>query len=356
MKAKYFSSVIVLLLFISLIVCMCDIAAHAQAIYVSNTGDDKNTGTKDAPVFSIQKAVEIIKSNSNDIYTIKIEPGIYVLDNFVSIETDKDMTDKRIIIEAGILPDEQSWTPEKMPIVISTSKKGEIPGQNYHFVAAFLINESHVTIRGIKFPGYFYPNTRYFPIARFDKTKTDLFVEQCLFVGDEDSSHLQVGIIAHGNGIMADHCVFYNVRNSVVFWESADGLKTGNGISNSIIFGATQSGVWTADADKDFVFENNIVSNCKYAWIKNSYNTTKYSINNCIIVNNECYLAVAANDVITQEFEIEENNVIKEGDIVLRPKDEVTHYPLPIDYLHVMPDTLGYDMSAGLFKTRTIGR
>ena len=169
--------------------------------------------------------------------------------------------------------------------------------------------------------------------------------------GDEDSSHLQVGIIAHGNEIMADHCVFYNVRNSVVFWlHTGDGIKHGNGITNSIIFGATQSGLWTADPDRDFLFENNVVSDCKYAWIKNSYNTTRYAINNCIIVNNEYDQAIAGNAVTPRAFDVEEHNVIKEGTIVLRPKDDVTHYPLPKDYLHIMPNTLGHDMGAGLFK------
>lgn len=355
MKTQYFSTMTVFtkkLLFIALFVCMCDLAVYAQAIYVdSNIGDDNNTGTQEAPLYSIPQAVEIIKSSSNDIYTIKINPGIYVLDSPLSIATNKNMTDKRIVIEAGILPDDRAWTPEKMPIVISTSKKGEVPGQNYHFVVAFLINESHVTIRGLKFPGYYYPNTRYFPIARFNKSKTDLFVEQCLFVGDEDASHLQVGIIAHGNEIIADHCVFYNVRNSVVFWQHAgDGIKHGNGITNSIIFGATQSGVWTADPDRDFLFENNIVSDCKYAWVKNSYNTTRYSINNCIFVNNQHYQAIAGNTVAPQTFTVEENNVIKEGTIVLRQKEDVIHNPLPIDYLHTLPNTLGHDMGAGLFK------
>ena len=196
MKTQHFSTVTALakkLLFIIIIICACDLVVHGQVIYVSNTGDDNNAGTEDAPVFSIRKAAEIIKSNNNDI-------------------------------------------------------------------------------------------------------------------------------------------------------------------RNSIIFGATQSGVWNADADKDFVFENNIVSDCKYAWIKNSYNTTKYSINNCIFVNNEHNQGIFGNEVVPREFDIEENNVIKEGTIALRPKDEVTHNPLPIDYLHIMPDTLGYDMGAGLFKTRTNGK
>lgn len=53
------------------------------------------------------------------------------------------------------------------------------------------------------------------------------------------------------------------------------------------------------------------------------------------------------------EFQTEENNVIKEGSISLRPKDDVTHYPLPIDYLHIVPKTLGHEMNAGLLKKMT---
>ena len=159
------------LLLISFLIFICQFTVLAQAVYVdSNTGDDKSPGTKEAPVLSIQKAAEIIGSQDNDIYTMKINPGIYILDSHVSVTTKKEMTDKRIIIEASILPGDTSWTPEKMPVIASTAKKGELP-ESYHFVASFLINESHVTIRGIKFHGYFYPNTRYFPVARFNKTR-----------------------------------------------------------------------------------------------------------------------------------------------------------------------------------------
>ena len=343
----------ILSLIVHIFILSCSIQnLYSQEIYVDcETGDDDNNGSVAAPLMTIEKAVEIVRNNNNDIYTIRINPGIYVLDHPLLIDTDKDMTDKRIVIEASVLPGDETWTPEKMPVVFSISKKGEVQGQDYHFVVSFLINESHVTIRGLKFPGYFYPNTRYFPIARFDKSKTDLFVEQCLFVGHEDASHLQVGIIAHGNGVRADHCVFYHVRNSVVFWmDDGSGIKTGNGISNSIIYGATQSGVWTAWPDKDFMFKNNIVSDCKYAWIKNYDNPTVYQIDHCIFVNNQYDQAIAGTTVMAQAFEVKENNVIREGEISLRPKHEVTHYNLPADYLHVIPNTLGYDMSAGLFK------
>jgi hypothetical protein len=342
-------------LLISILAYICRMTVLAQAVYVdSNTGDDNNKGTKEAPVFSIQKAAEIIRSRNNDIYVIKINPGIYILDKHISVATEKVMTDKRIVIEASILPGDTSWTPEKMPVIASKAKKGEIP-DSYHFVASFLIDESHVTIRGIKFHGYFYPNTRYFPVARFNKAKTDLLIEQCMFVGDENISQIQAGVVAHGNDVIIDHCVFYKLRNTVVFYqESGDGIKTGNGITNSIIFGAKQ-GVWTAWPDKDFKFENNIVSNCKHVWVKNYFNTAKsYSINNCIIVNNQYYKVISDSlgMLAPGEFEIKETNVIKEGEISLRLIENNVDKPLPVDYLHVIPGSLGYNMGAGLFKNR----
>lgn len=328
---------------------------HAQAVYLdSNVGDDKNPGTKESPVHSIHKAVEIIKSRNNDVFIMKINPGIHVLESHALVTTEKEMTNKRIIIEASVLPDDTSWTPEQMPVIICKAKKGEI-SDSYHFVVSFLIDESHVTIRGIKFYGYFYPNTRYFPIARFNKTKTDLLVEQCMFVGDENISQIQAVIIAHGNEIKVDHCVFYKLRNTVVFFQdSGGGIKTGNIITNTLIYGANQS-VWTAWPDKDFKFENNIVSNCKHVWVKNYFNTSKsYSIDNCIIVNNKYYKMIAdsAGMLVPGEFEIKEKNVTKKGEIALRLIENNVDNPLPIDYLHIIPGSLGYDIGAGLFKNR----
>jgi hypothetical protein len=338
------------------------LTVNAQEVYVdSNIGNDQNPGTKESPFFSIKKAVEIIRSRDYNIYTIKINPGVYILDSHISVATEKEMNDKRIVIEASILPDDPFWAPEKMPVITSRGMKGEIP-DSYHFVVSFLIDESHVTIRGIKFHGYFYPNARYFPIARFNKTKTDLLVEQCMFVGETDNSQIQVGVIAHGNEIKIDHCVFYKVRNTVVFFQdSGNGIKTGNGITNSIIYGANQA-VWTGWPDKDFKFENNIVSNCRYVWVKNDFNPTKYSINNCIIVNNQYYKGVPDSERLSPgEFEINENNVIKKGEISLRLIDNDdkplllgVDKPLPIDYLHIIPGSSGYEIGAGLFINRKL--
>jgi hypothetical protein len=339
---------------------ICHLTIQAQTVYVdSNMGNDKNPGTQKTPVCSIYKAVEIVKSRDNDIYVVKINPGIYVLDRHESVATEKSMTGKRIVIEASVLPDDSSWTPEKMPVIASRARKGELP-QSAHFVAAFLIEASNVTIRGLKFHGYCYPNTRYFPIARFNTTKTDLLVEQCVFVGDANISQIQVGVIAHGNEVRIDHCIFYKVRNTAVFFrDSGEGVKTGNGITNSIIYGANHA-VWTAWPDKDFLFANNIVSNCMYVWIKNNFNPTTYSAENCIIVNNRYYTGMPDSVRLNpKEFEIDERNVTKEGEISLRligteerPTLDSVDKPLPVDYLHVIPGSLGYELHAGLFKTR----
>jgi len=341
-------------LLISLLAFICDLAVYSQTIYVdSNAGDDNNAGTKEAPVFSIQKAAEIIRSRDNNIYTMKINPGIYVLDSHVSVATEKEMTDKRIIIEASILPDDPSWTPEKMPVIITKSKKGEILAKDLwikdNWIVSFFIDESHVTIRGMKFLGHNYPVNLYYPIARFNKDKTDLLVEQCMFVGDLQASAIQVGVIGHGNGIKVDHCVFYNANNAVIYWEdSGNGSNTGNSLTHCIIYGASGTAMYTVAPNKDFLFANNIVSNCKYVWVKSVSDTTAYSINNSIIVNNQHCLV--DENYSPKDSELTENNITKDGNISLRMIKTVFQ-PIPVDHLHVIPESLGYDIGAGLFKS-----
>ena len=172
-----------------------------------------------------------------------------------------------------------------------------------------------------------------------------------MFVGDEQACPIQVGIIAHGNEINIDHCIFYNAKNAAIYWEdSGDGDKSGNSMTNCIISGAYQCAIWTAWPDKDFIFKNNIVTNCKYVWIKNKYNKAKYSIENSIIVNNQHFTGVADNGgVIPEDFEIAMNKVILEGKISLRLIENIVN-TLPIDYFHILPNTTGYNLEAGLFK------
>lgn len=336
------------------------LTVNSQVIYVDCiNGNNNNPGTKAAPVFSIDKASEIIKSTASEAYIIKLNPGIYILEKHVTVETDKDMKGKRVVIEASFLPGDTSWTPEKMPVITCKALKGEIPG-NPNSVVSFLIEESHVTIRGLKFHGYFYPHVRYFPVARLNREKTDLLVEQCMFVGDANISQIQAGVIAHGNEVMIDHCIFYRIRNTVVFFlDSGSGIKHGNGITNSIIFGASQA-VWTVSPDSGFKFQNNIVSNCRYVFVKYDSNKTIYSLDNCVIVDNQFYTGVPGNGYLSpEEFELKENNLTKEGEISLlltgandKPALDEVDKPLPADYMHPLPGSPGYELNAGLFKKR----
>ena len=359
-ESSVFSGIIERLIFISIMTISINMTSYSQSVYVdSNTGDDNNSGTREAPVYSIKRASEIIRSMDNDIYTMKINPGVYILDSHISVATEKEIAGKRIVIEASILPDDPTWAPEKMPVITSRALKGGIT-YSPHWVVSFLVEESHVTIRGIKFHGYFYPYARYFPVARIDETKTDLSIEQCLFVGETNSSQIQA-IFAHGNEVKIDHCVFYKVRNTVVLGYGPDkGSRSGCSFTNTIVYGSNQA-IWTSGADKDFRFENNIISNCRYAWVKGTTNTTKYSLDNCIIVDNLYYQGIPDSiRLVPGVFKVLENNVQKNGEISLRIIDNEEKPlllgidgPLPIDYLHVIPGTPGYEMGAGLFLKKT---
>jgi len=340
-------------LLVSLMAFICHLIIHAQAVYVdSKIGDDKNSGTKEAPLFSINKAAEIIESRANNIYVIKINPGIYVLDKHVFVATEKSLTNKRIIIEATILPDDTGWTSDKMPVIITKSQEGEIMEKNLwikdNWITSFYINESHVTIRGLKFQGYNYPVHKYYPISRFNKEKKDLLVEQCMFLGDLQTSVIQVGVIAHGDEIKVNHCVFYNTNFAVIYWEdSGNGIKTGNGMTNCIVYGAAGCAIWTSMPDKDFIFKNNIVANCNFFWIKEDTDTTTYTIDSCVIVNNQHYKGDG--NLKPSNFALNETNVIKEGEISLRMINSIFE-TWPNDHLNIIPNTIGYNIGAGLFK------
>lgn len=170
-----------------------------------------------------------------------------------------------------------------------------------------------------------------------------------MFVADFDASHIQVAVLAHGNGIRINHCVFKGVKNAVVYWMSdkkAD--KMGNGMTNSIIIDSKHA-IWTAWKDKDFIFKNNIVANCKYFWIRNQNNSTLYPVEKCMVVNNTHYQGVPTkNSVEPTTFDMNENNVTKEGEVSIRLINNIDD-PIPNDYLNIVPGTQGYELNAGIF-------
>jgi hypothetical protein len=120
-------------------------------------------------------------------------------------------------------------------------------------------------------------------------------------------------------------------------------------MTNCVVYGATVSAIWTASPDKNFIYKNNIVANCNFFWVKEASTTGLYSIDSCVIVNNQHYNGDG--NLNPLNYAMNETNVIKEGNISLRLIKTIIE-PCPIDHLHVLPNTLGYNLGAGLFKNR----
>ena len=80
-------------------------------------------------------------------------------------------------------------------------------------------------------------------------------------------------------------------------------------------------------------------------------NNSIYKLNNSVIVNNKKYQIEVTKDLkqIEPDYKFIENDIVKEGNVSLRILDNVFK-PIPNDYLHVLPDSLGFDIGAGLFK------
>ena len=80
----------------------------------------------------------------------------------------------------------------------------------------------------------------------------------------------------------------------------------------------------------------------------------------CLIVNYKYFKGIPDKVRLNPgQFEINEKNVTKKGEISLRltgnddnPFLDEVDKPLPIDYMHVIPNTPGYELGAGIFKNK----
>jgi len=282
-----------------------------------NSGTDVNIGTYDKPLKTINEALNRIDSNSSESVRLILLPGIYYVDRTIRVKSKGHFsTTNRLSIEALYLPDNQKWKPELMPVILTTAK----PDTNFQFVysaVGLMVDMEHLSIRGLKFVGHPYPQIPCYPIGRENAKLNDLEVSQCMFVGNLDASYIQVGVIVNGSNTMVDHCVFYGCNNATVFWQSDNGKKQNNQIKYSIICNA-KNAVWASDADSGFIFDHNIVSKCKYFFLKNYYNETVYSFSSSIITENENYTGKWTEaGVVPDNFKIIEDKIIKEGKIEL---------------------------------------
>ncbi len=341
------------IIFVCMIVGMLAPTLFAETLYVDRIGgDDISPGTKDKPLKSIDKAATMVnRSNGSGPATIKILPGTYEIDRTVVFANQRVFTEKkRLVIEAAILPDDPGWKPELMPRIFSSEnlynpeKPNRVTG-----TYGLRIKVSHVTIRGLKFLGSAAPNNMYAPIERIGSDLKDMLVTQCMFVGDNDSFNIYCPVIATGDKLVVDHCIFHGCHASAVFWDGLERrIYKNNAMRYCIVDGGIISGVWTCQTADDFKFHNNVVTDTEFFWMRKRIDKPiKYELRDCI-VNSKNYssygIETGPTGLTGPEVKYDEKNIIKERHVVL-VRDKKAR-----NYMHVTPGTPGSKLGAGLFK------
>jgi hypothetical protein len=325
--------------------------AFAEQLHVNSaTGNDAGPGTLLQPLKTLREAaVRVNMSYRQNGDTIFLAGGVYPLTETVLFNNSKYTSENRLTIRAEILPDDQNWHPQKMPIILSAIT---IPQDiNNAETRGFEIETNHVTVQGLRFTGtadYYYidsiHNRRYYPIWREGRKLEDLLVTQCMFIGSGHVSPIRVAVIANGNGLVLDHCVFFNCENSVVFWNTENESSHNNAMRYCIAYESNYSGVWTtAQVADDFEFHHNIIVNGRAAWIRDDNSTHHYQIHDCIITGNQKLTANGRNNSTQNDF-LTMENVKLTGTIELE-KDKSK-----INYMQLKEGSFGTSLKAGLFK------
>ena len=322
---------------------------NAQDFYVNPLmGNDDNKGTIENPYKTIEKAVQ----KANEItglgsINIKLFPGVYVLFDKVFINPVRILeNNNRFTIEALTMPDDSSWTPEKMPIIQSISSNNS-ETQFSHSVG-FLISTNNVSIRGLKFIGN--PNPLvpyYYPITRENPSLKNLEVSQCYFIAEKNSSSIQGAVWAHGHEITVEYCVFYNCRNAILLFDNINKCS----IKNNLIYGAYESAVWIGDNDANFEFSKNVISSCNFIIVKGSNYKHRYTLSDCVFIGNRNFVGHWSETddgiSISRENDCVESNILRTGEVKLVEREKEYY---PNDYLHLSSNSVGYNLNVGIFK------
>lgn len=330
-------------------------------LYVNpEMGKDINSGEKKKPLKSVQEAAKRINTAKGaGAFTIFLSEGIYSLDTTVRFEPEswKFTKEERLTIRAEILPDDGGWDPGKMPIVISTMPFRNIPDDRLGGASnGFQIETSHVTIQGLRMQGspvHERPKDgmviRNYPIIREGRDLDDLRVTQCLFLGDIHAAPNHLPVLASGQGIEVDHCVFYGVKDAVVFWYS-DRPAENCEMHHNLILNIYGAAVWSWSLAEDFKYFNNVVANTKTFWILDKEEKSAFNLSNSLVigynqlVNKGGGPAGLGDPADPSKLNPRENVILqKEGSLEI-VKDPTSKY-----YLHLTPGSLGSELGAGLF-------
>jgi len=345
------------LIFTAMLFTILSSVAIAEVLYVdSKNGNDINPGTREKPLSSLGKAVTLVNNSSDSgPTTIKILPGIYNLTKAIVIKNSRPYTKKdRLIIEASVLPDDPGWKPVFMPVILSTEnpknpERPDVMTETY----GIKIKVSYVTIRGLKFLGSPVLKNMYAPIERIDQGLEDLLVRQCMFIGDKDSLDIYCPVIATEHKFVVEHCIFHNCHASAVFWDGLEGISgKNNAMRYCIVDGGFISSVWTCQTSEDFEFHHNIVTNTDYFWMRKRGDHQRYKIKKCIVIGNKYWSGYGTESGATgqtgNEVSFEQGDVVTTGFLKFETNKNSRRY------MHIVKDSTGYDLGAGLFTTKAI--
>lgn len=340
-----------------LLFAMSVLLAQAEQLYVNpQAGNDANSGIKTSPLKTLMEAARRVNLNQERTSTtIFLAEGIHLLTQTVVFTNDKYTLKNRLVIRAAVMPDDADWTPQKMPIVVTAVPL--VSGVGGEEAKGIQPEVSHVTIEGLRFtgsPDYAYVDgknlRRSYPIWRDGKKLDDLLVTQCLFAGNVDVLPLHVGVIANGYGLVIDHCVFFNCKNPVVFWQTDGGTGSPNAMRYSLVYGCYFSGVWTTQSTNgdDFEFHHNIIANSSTVWIREKGSTRRYKAADCLFTDYTNLAGygsgpLSGNDATSTDF-LEMKNVQTTGSVKIE-KDQSKR-----NYLQLAEGSMGSNLKAGLFK------
>lgn len=330
----------------------------------ATTGNDQNTGTKEQPLKTMNEAAaRVNQANGKGSITIFISEGIYGLDATATFHPANwhFSKDNRLTIRASVLPDDAEWNPGMMPVIVSTMPLDFKPNGNQDPLGGtsygIQIETEHVTIQGLRVlgtPVHERPKNglvrRNYPIVREGRNLDDLRITQCLFVGDKVAIPNHLAILASGQGVVVDHCVFYHCKDAIVFWFS-DRPAEHCEVHHNLFIGNYGANVWSWSAAEDLKFYNNVVENTNVFWILNRDEKTSFLLSNSLITG---YNELVNKGGGPAGFgEKADPGKLKFGKDVIVKKEgnlQIEDDPIKRNYLHIVPGTPGADLGAGLFN------
>lgn len=299
MKAKNSISIFIATLTLVLVYVPCALFAQAPKdgnIYINpEFGSNSNAGSKESPIQSLYEAAQRVNvANGKGSITIFLSEGICGLDKTVTFHPANwhFTKENRLTIRAELLPDDAEWNPGKMPVVISTMPLNfkpmgsDDPGTSY----GIQIETNYVTIQGLRVlgtPVHERPVEgavrRNYPIVREGLNLDDLRITQCLFLGDKYAVPNHLPILASGHGVVVDHCVFFNVKDAVVFFLS-DRPAERCEMHHNLVVGSYGAAVWSWSVAEDFKYYNTVVARANIFWVLNEDEKNSFNLSNSMIM------------------------------------------------------------------------